>query len=147
MDARDAEALLRQMEATMAGAIEGATRVMGHMDSMQGSARRIKEIVGIIDTIAFQTNILALNAAVEAARAGDHGRGFGVVATEVRALSVRCAESAKDIKALVGEVSTHVDESVEAVDGVAEAIASINGCIARMTGLGKPGRLMKQSEE
>ncbi len=77
--------------------------VVATMDAIQTSSHKMADIVGVIDGIAFQTNILALNAAVEAARAGEQGRGFAVVATEVRALSHRSAEAAKEIKVLIGD--------------------------------------------
>lgn len=76
-------------------------KVVETMNSIDDASRRIAEITGVIDGIAFQTNILALNAAVEAARAGDHGRGFGVVASEVRSLARRAADAAKEINALI----------------------------------------------
>ena len=72
------------------------------MDEITAASGRIADIIGVIDGIAFQTNILALNAAVEAARAGEQGRGFAVVATEVRALAQRCTQAAREIKALIG---------------------------------------------
>jgi len=121
-------------EATGRG-IDAVTRVMAHMDSIEDATRKIRDIVAIIDTIALQTNILALNASVEAARAGEHGLGFAVVASEVRSLSVRCAESARDIKAVVAAASGRVVESAEAVDQVAEAIADINGSVAEVNRL------------
>jgi methyl-accepting chemotaxis protein len=106
--------------------IEAATRVVDHMDSIRESTKRVGEIVGMIDSIAFQTNILALNAAVEAARAGEHGRGFAVVAAEVRNLARRCADSAREIKGLVRGASDQVTDGARLVDEVAEAIGDIN---------------------
>jgi methyl-accepting chemotaxis protein len=83
-------------------------RVIDTMDAIDASAARIADIIGVIDGIAFQTNILALNAAVEAARAGDQGRGFAVVATEVRNLAHRSAAAAKQVKDLIGASSVQV---------------------------------------
>jgi methyl-accepting chemotaxis protein len=85
------------------------------MSGIQASSKKIADIVGVIDSIAFQTNILALNAAVEAARAGEQGRGFAVVATEVRNLAQRSATAAKEIKLLIGE-------SVDKVEGGAQLV-------------------------
>ncbi len=129
-----------QRVAGLAGAatgqgVDAATLVIAHMESIHEATRKVAEIVGMIDGIAFQTNILALNAAVEAARAGEHGRGFAVVAAEVRALSVRAAQAAREIKALVGSASGEVDESTTVVDRVGEAIAQINGHVAEVTQL------------
>ncbi|MEN3967580.1 methyl-accepting chemotaxis protein, partial [Mammaliicoccus sciuri] len=81
--------------------------VVATMSAITQSAKQIADIIGVIDSIAFQTNILALNAAVEAARAGEQGRGFAVVAGEVRALAQRSAGAAKEIKELIG---TSVDK-------------------------------------
>jgi methyl-accepting chemotaxis protein len=106
--------------------IEAATRVVDNMESIRESTKRVGEIVGMIDSIAFQTNILALNAAVEAARAGEHGRGFAVVAAEVRSLSKRCADSAREIKVLVRGATDQVTDGAKLVDEVAEAIGDIN---------------------
>src|SRR3546814_140291 len=109
------------------------------MDEISASAKRIVDIIGLIDGIAFQTNILALNAAVEAARAGEQGRGFAVVATEVRNLAQRSAAAAKEIKGLIGdsvekveagtklvaEAGTTMDEIVDGVKRVADIMAEI----------------------
>ena len=92
--------------------------VVSSMGRISDSAHRISDIIGVIDSIAFQTNILALNAAVEAARAGEQGRGFAVVAGEVRALAHRSAEAAKEIKALI---TTSVDAAQEGADQVSQA--------------------------
>jgi methyl-accepting chemotaxis protein len=118
-------------DATSRG-IEAATRVVDNMESIRKSTTRVGEIVGMIDSIAFQTNILALNAAVEAARAGEHGRGFAVVATEVRNLARRCADSAREIKGLVRGASDQVTDGARLVDEVAEAIGTINTRVAEV---------------
>lgn len=100
-------------------------QVVKSMGGLSASARRIEEVSGLIDGIAFQTNILALNAAVEAARAGDQGRGFAVVATEVRSLAQRCAEAAREIKGLIGASVQQVDAGGARVDQAGAAIAAI----------------------
>ena len=83
--------------------------VVGTMGQITASSRRIADITGVIDGIAFQTNILALNAAVEAARAGEHGRGFAVVASEVRSLATRSAEAAREVRDLIAESVQRVE--------------------------------------
>jgi methyl-accepting chemotaxis protein len=95
---------------------EVVSRVVSTMDEINAASKKIADIIGVIDGIAFQTNILALNAAVESARAGEHGRGFAVVASEVRSLAQRSAEAAKEIKTLIGT-------SVEKVEGGARLVA------------------------
>ena len=111
-----------QMASTAAQAAAQGEQVMGHVvSSMQritDNSRQISDIIGVIDSIAFQTNILALNAAVEAARAGEQGRGFAVVASEVRALAGRSADAAKQIKALI---TTSVETVQTGSDQVAQA--------------------------
>mgnify|MGYP000258096234 CR=1 FL=1 len=92
--------LLQRITAQRGGAV--VHQVVHTMDEINHSSKKINDIIGVIDGIAFQTNILALNAAVEAARAGEQGRGFAVVAGEVRNLAQRSAQAAKEIKDLIG---------------------------------------------
>ena len=111
-------------------AIKGGTvvaQVVDTMGSINQSARKIVDIIGVIDGIAFQTNILALNAAVEAARAGEQGRGFAVVATEVRNLAQRSAAAAREIKALIGDSVEKVEAGARLVD---QAGATMNDIVA-----------------
>ncbi|WFE68110.1 methyl-accepting chemotaxis protein [Thiomicrospira sp. R3] len=103
------------------------------MSVIQESSRKIANIVGLIDGIAFQTNLLALNAAVEAARAGDHGRGFAVVAGEVRALAQKSAEAAKDIKGLIEESVQRIDQGTALASKSGEMLSSINESIESVT--------------
>jgi methyl-accepting chemotaxis protein len=100
-------------------------QVIATMGAIQDSARRIADITGVIDAIAFQTNILALNAAVEAARAGEQGRGFAVVASEVRNLAQRSAAAAREIKALIGDSVARVDGGSKLVDDAGQTMARI----------------------
>ena len=95
------------------------------VEAIQSSAKRMDEIVSVIDGLAFQTNILALNAAVEAARAGESGRGFAVVASEVRSLAQRSAESAKEIRQLIGASSAQVSASVNKIRAAGSNITQI----------------------
>ncbi len=95
------------------------------VEAIQASAKRMDEIVGVIDGLAFQTNILALNAAVEAARAGESGRGFAVVATEVRSLAQRSAASSKEIRQLIGASSSQIAASVQRIHAAGATITQI----------------------
>jgi methyl-accepting chemotaxis protein len=123
-------------------------KVVSTMDGIQSASRRIEDIIGTIDGIAFQTNILALNAAVEAARAGEAGRGFAVVAGEVRSLAQRSAEAAREIKSLIGQSVQQVasgsalvqdagrtmEEIVQGVRRVSDVIGEISAAAAEQSG-------------
>ncbi|MEJ6006332.1 methyl-accepting chemotaxis protein [Paucibacter sp. AS339] len=100
-------------------------KVVDTMEEISASSKKIGDIIGVIDGIAFQTNILALNAAVEAARAGEHGRGFAVVASEVRALASRSAAAAKEIKVLIQESSVKVENGTSLVNNAGITIRSV----------------------
>jgi methyl-accepting chemotaxis protein len=110
-------------------------QVVATMDKIAGSSKRISDITGVIDGIAFQTNILALNAAVEAARAGEQGRGFAVVASEVRSLAQRAASAAKEIKTLIGDSSVHVEDGARLVRGAGDEMQGIVVRIRRVSEL------------
>jgi methyl-accepting chemotaxis protein len=101
------------------------SKAMVAMDNIAKSSQEISQIIGVIDEIAFQTNLLALNAGVEAARAGDTGRGFAVIASEVRALAQRSAEAAKEIKDLIFTSSAQVNEGVVLVGEAGESLKRI----------------------
>ena len=117
--------------ATQGGEVVG--QVVETMKGINESGRRIGDIIGVIDAIAFQTNILALNAAVEAARAGEQGRGFAVVASEVRSLAGRSAEAAKEIKTLIGASVQRVEQGTTLVDKAGETMAEVVSSIRRVT--------------
>ena len=117
-------------------AVEGGrvvSQVVDTMGAINESARKIVDIIGVIDGIAFQTNILALNAAVEAARAGEQGRGFAVVATEVRNLAQRSAAAAKEIKVLIGDSVTAVETGSRLVDQAGTTMGKIVASVERVT--------------
>ena len=110
-------------------------KVVQTMDSIRQSSSRIEDIIGTINSIAFQTNILALNAAVEAARAGEQGRGFAVVASEVRSLAQRSATAAQEIKALISQSVGQVNEGAMVVHDAGSKIAEIVAASQRVNGL------------
>ena len=109
--------------------VEAMTRAVQSVEAIQQSARRMTEIIGVIDSIAFQTNILALNAAVEAARAGEQGRGFAVVAGEVRTLAKRSGDAAREIRELIGASVSQVEVSAGLIRSAGDGIASMAGGI------------------
>lgn len=119
---------------------EASARVDETMEAIDSSARKIVDIISVIDGIAFQTNILALNAAVEAARAGEQGRGFAVVATEVRSLAQRSASAAREIKTLIDDSvekvntgSTLVKESTATTQEIVDSIRQVNDIMNEIT--------------
>ncbi len=139
-NAKSANQLVQEAGAIVSAGGDAMGKVVGTMDSIAASSRKIADIIGVIDGIAFQTNILALNAAVEAARAGEQGRGFAVVASEVRSLAQRSAAAARQIKDLiddsvqqvqggliqVGDARQTIDSSIAAVRRVASLMAEIS---------------------
>jgi len=128
--------------ATRGGEMVG--RVVETMSGIQASSHKIADIVGVIDSIAFQTNILALNAAVEAARAGEQGRGFAVVASEVRNLAQRSADAAKEIKTLIAESVGKVEGGVRLVretgDTIAEVVDAFRQLVQLVGGIAEASR-------
>jgi methyl-accepting chemotaxis protein len=112
---------------------EVVAQVIDTMGSINTSSRKIVDILGVIDGIAFQTNILALNAAVEAARAGEQGRGFAVVASEVRSLAGRSAEAAKEIKQLINASVERVGQGTALVDEAGTTMSEVVASIRRVT--------------
>jgi len=155
-----------QLAATASQAASRGGDVMGQvvatMQDISGSSSKIADIIGVIDGIAFQTNILALNAAVEAARAGEQGRGFAVVAGEVRALAGRSAEAAKEIKTLIGqsvekvgtgtrlvdEAGTTMSDIVQQVQRVSDLIAEIDAATREQSeGIGQVNAAVSQLDQ
>ncbi|QHE85904.1 methyl-accepting chemotaxis protein [Hydrogenophaga sp. BPS33] len=133
-DADQQAAQVRDVAETGAQSMAGA---VASVDRIQKSAQQMSEIIGVIDGLAFQTNILALNAAVEAARAGEQGRGFAVVASEVRSLAQRSAASAKEIRVLIEASRSQVEAGVSQIraagGGIGQIAAGVRGVAANMS--------------
>jgi len=139
-NARQASTLAGEAQGAAGQGGEVVSRVVTTMEEILAASRRIGDIVGLIDGIAFQTNILALNAAVEAARAGEQGRGFAVVAGEVRTLAQRSAAAAREIKAMIESSSSRVEtgsrlahEAGQAMDGLVGRVQRVSTLIDEVT--------------
>lgn len=133
--AQTAQQLSGSASALAAQGGQVVTQAVGSMHEIAASSRKINDIIGLIDTIAFQTNILALNAAVEAARAGEQGRGFAVVAAEVRGLAKRSAQAAQEIKTLISSSVTAVDGGVHLVEEAGAAMQEMVAGVEKVGGI------------
>jgi methyl-accepting chemotaxis protein len=144
-NARQANQLAQSASEVALKGGEVVAQVVETMDGINSSSKKIVDIIGVIDGIAFQTNILALNAAVEAARAGEQGRGFAVVATEVRSLAQRSAAAAKEIKALIGDSVSKVDAGSQLVEQAGRTMDEVVTSIGRVTDI--MGEITAASQE
>jgi methyl-accepting chemotaxis protein len=134
-NARKVADLTNQVQNQATDGVQVMQQTISAMQSIKASSNKISDIVTIIDSIAFQTNLLALNAAVEAARAGEHGRGFAVVASEVRALAGKSADAAKDIKALITDSVTRIENGTQLADKSGEMLNGIAGSIHQVASM------------
>ena len=134
-NAREANQLVLSASSIAGKGGELVTQVVVTMDTISASSKRIVDIIGVIDGIAFQTNILALNAAVEAARAGEQGRGFAVVASEVRNLAHRSAAAAKEIKELIATSVSQVEEGAQLVNRAGMTMGDIVDSVGKVTAI------------
>ncbi|ATH78003.1 methyl-accepting chemotaxis protein [Vreelandella venusta] len=117
------------------------------MHGLEESSKRVNEIIQVIDSIAFQTNILALNASVEAARAGEHGRGFAVVASEVRSLATKTSNSSKEIRTMIEDISQRIVEGANQAQESGESMEEINQAILRVTDMMQELALSAKEQE
>lgn len=131
-NARQGSTLASDASATAARGSEAVGQVVVTMHGIAESSKKVSDIIGVIDSIAFQTNILALNASVEAARAGEQGRGFAVVATEVRNLASRSADAAKEIRALIETSAGQVQQGSNLVEGAGQTMEEIMASVRRV---------------
>ena len=134
-NARQADELARSASEVASRGGASVTRVVETMRGINESSRKISDIIGTIDGIAFQTNILALNAAVEAARAGEQGRGFAVVASEVRSLAQRSADAAREIKTLIAASVQRVEQGTSQVDEAGTTMQEVVQAIGRVSSI------------
>ncbi len=144
-NARQAAHLAKNASDTAQRGGEAVQDVVKTMHEISGSSRKIADIIGVIDGIAFQTNILALNAAVEAARAGEQGRGFAVVAGEVRNLASRSAQAAKEIKGLIEDSVSRVNSGSQQVEAAGETMSAIVTAVTQVTDI--MGEIASASDE
>ena len=131
-NARQANMLVSEARQRATHGRDVSSQTVEAMTAINASTKRMADIIGVIDEIAFQTNLLALNAAVEAARAGEQGRGFAVVATEVRNLAQRSATSAKEIKDLIRDSTAKVDQGAELVNRTGESLSEIFSAVTNV---------------
>lgn len=127
--------LAHDMQTQAVDAAKVMTLTIGAMQEISASSSKIADIVTLIDGIAFQTNLLALNAAVEAARAGEHGRGFAVVAGEVRALAQKSSDAAKDIRGLISDSVSRIEQGTTLADKSGKALGEINHSVSGVTSM------------
>ena len=130
-----AEHMASQASAVATEGGNAMAQVVHTMQNIQQSSRKVEEVTGVIDSIAFQTNILALNAAVEAARAGEQGRGFAVVAAEVRQLAMRAGEAAREIKGLIATSAQNVETGTALVNGAGHTMGQIVESIRKVASM------------
>jgi methyl-accepting chemotaxis protein len=144
-DAAEASRIARSATEVAKQGADAVSDVVSTMGLIQASSKKIRDIVGVIESIAFQTNILSLNAAVEAARAGDQGRGFAVVASEVRALAQRSASAAKEIGDLITTTTTRIDSGADKVSVAGETMRELQAVTQEVSGL--MANIARQSAE
>ena len=144
-NAREANDLASSASSVAVKGGDVVSQVVSTMGQINESSRKIVDIIGVIDSIAFQTNILALNAAVEAARAGEQGRGFAVVASEVRSLAQRSAEAAREIKALIGDSVDKVETGSKLVGMAGQTMDDVVASVKKVTDI--MGDIMAATQE